>query len=114
HAASTGNYSHAASTGDSSHAASTGNYSHAASTGNYSHAEALGKNAIAVSVGVNATAKANEHGWIVLAAYGERDGNEYPLLMVKTAKVGGPEGIKAGVTYRLDQGGEFVETEPAC
>jgi hypothetical protein len=47
-------------------------------------------------------------GWIVLAA-GEWTGERYNLLTVKSAKVGGPEGIKPNVPYRLDAHGNFVE-----
>ena len=85
----------------------TGDSGHAAATGDSGHAAVKGKDAIAVSLGRWGTAAASENGWIVLASYDEDGG----LLAVRSAKVGGPEGIKAGVTYRLSQAGDFEAVE---
>ena len=103
----TGDRGHAAATGYSGHAAATGYSGHAAATGDSGHAAVKGKDAIAVSLGRWGTAAASENGWIVLASYDEDGG----LLAVRSAKVGGPEGIKAGVTYRLSQAGDFEAVE---
>jgi hypothetical protein len=108
-AAATGYSGHAAATGDRGHAAATGDRGHAAATGYSGHAAATGKNAIAASLGRSGTAKVGPDGWLVLAACGDWNGNEYPPLLVKAAKVGGPEGVKANATYRLTADGEFVE-----
>ena len=92
-------------------AAATGDSGHAAATGYRGHAAATGAHAIAVALGVGGTAKAGTDGWIVLAAWGEWDGKHHPLLCVRSAKVGGPEGIKPDVAYHLTAAGEFVEAE---
>jgi hypothetical protein len=92
-------------TGDRGHAAATGYGGHAAATGYYGHAAATGKNSIAASVGFEGTAQGALDTWIVLAAYDDN----YDLVCVKTAKIGGPEGLKADTPYRLTSAGEFVE-----
>jgi hypothetical protein len=110
HAAATGYGGHAAATGYGGHAAATGDRGHAAATGDSGHAAATGKHGIAASLGVSATAQAGPHGWIVLAAYGDWNGGEYPLLLVKAGRVG-TEGIEPGATYRLSVAGEFKRAE---
>jgi hypothetical protein len=107
HCASTGPRAHCASTGPRAHCASTGDDAHCASTGDDAHCATAGKNAIAAALGYRGTAKAGPEGWIVLAAYDD-EGN---LVCVKSAKVGGPEGIKPHQNYLLTVAGEFVETE---
>jgi hypothetical protein len=74
-------------------------------TGYGGHAAATGKNSIAASVGFEGTAQGALDTWIVLAAYDDN----YDLVCVKTAKIGGPEGLKADTPYRLTSAGEFVE-----
>jgi hypothetical protein len=111
HAAATGDSGHAAATGDRGHAAATGYRGHAAATGYNGHAAATGKHAIAASLGINATAMAAKDGWIVLAAWAQDANGDWALVTVKTAKVGGPEGIKAGVAYRLTPAGEIAEVQ---
>jgi hypothetical protein len=109
HAASTGDYAHAASTGNGAHAASTGDYAHAASTGNGAHAASTGNGALSAALGARSTAKAEEGGGIVLAAYDE---NVYPAKLVAVrASLVGQDGIEAGKSYRLTTDGEFQLVE---
>jgi hypothetical protein len=112
HAAATGDRAHAAATGYSGHAAATGDRGHAAATGYSGHAAVSGKNAIAASLGIQSTAKASVDGWIVLALWKQGEDYKWQLQMVKTAKVGGPEGIKPDTTYKLKDSGDFEECEP--
>ncbi len=107
-AAATGDSGHAAATGDRGHAAATGSRGHAAATGDRGHAAATGKYAIAAALGVDGTAEVGSDGWLVLAAW-LWTGDRYELLHVRAAKVGGPEGIKPHVKYRLTMAGEFEE-----
>jgi hypothetical protein len=104
----TGHSGHAAATGNRGHAAATGDSGHAAATGEGGHAAATGKQAIAASLGINATAMAGCNGWIVLAAWRQTKG-AWEIATIRTAQVDGPEGIKAGVTYRLSASGSFEE-----
>ena len=119
HAVTSGSYSHAATSGDGAHAATSGNGAHAATSGSYSHAVTSGdganavtsgKQAIAVSIGISGTAKAGEDGWIVLAAW-RQTATGWEIATVRSVKVGGPEGVKAGISYRLSECGEFVEAK---
>ena len=110
HATATGDRGHAAATGDSGHATATGYSGHATATGYRGHAAATGDSGIAASLNGNSTATAAQNGGIVLAywAWREIDGKKvYALVHLRAAMVGGPEGIKAGVTYRLNEAGEF-------
>ena len=110
HAAATGYSGHAAATGYSGHAAATGDSGHATATGYRGHAAATGDSGIAASLNGNSTATAAQNGGIVLAywAWREIDGKKvYALVHLRAAMVGGPEGLKAGVTYRLNEAGEF-------
>lgn len=77
-------------------------------TGDRGHAAATGKWGIAAALGPNSTAKAGETGWITLSAW-RWTGSEYELLHVRSARVGGPEGIKPDINYRLSGAGEFEE-----
>jgi len=108
----TGYSGHAAATGYSGHAAATGNSGHAAATGDYGHAAATGKNSVAFAPGIKGQAKAATDGWIVLGSWQRDAEGDWQLLQVRTAKVGGPEGIRADTFYRLDDAGEFVAIEP--
>ena len=110
HAAATGDRGHAAATGDRGHAAATGDSGHAAVTGYGGHAAAKGQHGIAVSIGPNATAEAGPDGWLVLAAW-RWSGERSELVTVRTAKVGGPEGIEAGVRYCLSEACDFERVE---
>lgn len=84
------------------------NRGHAAATGDSGHAAATGKNGVAVSVGIFGTAMAGPDGWIVLSAW-RWNGDDYELVAVRSAKIGGAEGIKPNTPYRLSEKGEFIE-----
>ena len=108
-ATNTGNYSAATNTGYRSAATNTGGNSAATNTGNYSAATNTGKNSVAVAWGRESKAKAAKGSYIVLAEYGEWNGEEYPILHAKMKKVDGKK-IKADTFYRLKDG-KFVEVE---
>lgn len=78
----------------------TGYRSAATNTGDYS---------VAVAWGRESKAKAAKGSYIVLAEYGEWNGEEYPLLHAKMRKVDGKT-IKADTFYRLKDG-KFVEVQ---
>jgi hypothetical protein len=59
-----------------------------------------------MACGYDGRAMAGETGAIVLAY---RD-NDYNLIHIRASKVG-ENGIKAGIWYRLDANGDFVEVE---
>lgn len=87
----------------------TGYYSAATNTGSRSAATNTGKNSVAIAWGRESKAKAAKGSYIVLAEYGEWNGEEYPLLHAKMRKVDGKT-IKADTFYRLKDG-KFVEVE---
>ena len=90
-------------------AATSGDSSPAATSGNYSHAATSGKESIAAAIGQNSKAKSTIGNWIVLAEYGEWNGEAYPVLCVKCGKIDG-EALKPDVWYKLEHG-EFTEVE---
>ena len=96
-------------TGDYSAASNTGYRSAASNTGDYSAASNTGKNGIAVAWGRDSKAKGALGCYIVLAEYGERNGQEYPLINAKMHKVDGKT-IKPDTWYKL-KNGKFVEVE---
>lgn len=96
-------------TGDCSAATNTGYRSAATNTGNRSAATNTGKNSVAVAWGRESKAKAAKGSYIVLAEYGEWNGEEYPILHAKMRKVDGKT-IKADTFYRLKDG-KFVEVQ---
>ena len=106
-ATNTGNYSAATNTGYRSAATNTGDNSAATNTGDNSAATNTGKNSVAVAWGRESKAKAAKGSYIVLAEYGEWNGEEYPILHAKMKKVDGKK-IKADTFYRLKDG-KFVE-----
>ena len=108
-AATSGYSSHAATSGNSSPAATSGDSSHAATSGNYSPAATSGKESIAAAIGRNYKAKSTIGNWIVLAEYGEWNGEAYPVLCVRCGKIDG-EALKPDVWYKLEHG-EFTEVE---
>ena len=83
----------------------TGDGGHAAATGDGGHAAATGENSIAASLGIYGSAQGALDTWIVLAAHDDN----YNLVCVKTAKIGGPEGLKPDTPYRLTTDGKFEE-----
>ena len=62
---------------------------------------------MAIVTGYKSKARAGIGSAIVIAERGERNGNTYPLINIKSAIVDG-EKIKANTFYTL-KGGEFVE-----
>jgi hypothetical protein len=107
HAATSGDYSPAATSGNSSHAATSGDYSHAATSGDSSHAATSGQHSIAAAIGRNGKAKSTLGNWIVLAEYGDWNGECHPVSCVKTGLIDG-ETLKPDVWYELKDG-EFME-----
>ncbi len=107
-AASSGDRSSAASSGDSSSAASSGYRSSAASSGDSSSASAVGESSPAVCAGLNSRARAGEFGCIALAWWNEKEQRSE----MRCAQTGAGKGsLKANVWYRLNDAGEFVESE---
>ena len=91
-------------TGEQGAASATGNYGAASATGQYGAASATGHRGAAISLGYQGQAMAGETGVIVLAYINEAD----EIIHIRASKVG-DNGIKAGVWYRLDKQGNFVE-----
>ena len=108
-ATNTGDRSAATNTGYRSAATNTGDRSAATNTGDYSAATNTGYCSVAVAWGRESKAKAAKGSYIVLAEYGEWNGEEYPLLHAKMRKVDGKT-IKADTFYRLKDG-KFVEVQ---
>lgn len=124
-AANTGNWSSAVNTGDQSTAADTGYQSAAVNTGNWSAAtntgdrsaatntgdcsaaEVSGKGSVAIVTGYQSKARASKGSAIVIAERGDWNGNEYPLLSIKSAIVDG-KAIKPNRWYTV-KNGKFVE-----
>lgn len=98
-----------ATSGYGSPAATSGDYSHAATSGDYSYAATSGKESIAAAIGRNSKAKSTIGNWIVLAEYGEWNGEAYTVLCVKCGKIDG-EALKPDVWYKLEHG-EFTEVD---
>ena len=108
-ASSTGDSGAASSTGDSGAASSTG-YSGAASCTGYSGAaSSTGDSGAAFSTGLNSRARGGKYGCIALAWLNEKESR----LEMQCAKIGCGDGsdglLKAGVWYKLDECGAFVE-----
>lgn len=88
-------------------ASATGVCGAASATGDYGAASAKNQSSIAVSWGRFGKAKGVKNAHIVLAEWGEWDGEEFPLLCAKMVVVDG-EKIKEDTYYTL-KNGEFVE-----
>ena len=86
-------------------ASATGHYGAASATGYHGAASATGGRGVAMSA-YNGRAMASETGAIVLVHRND-DGE---IVHIRASKVG-ENGIKAGVWYSLDAGGQFVEVE---
>ena len=80
-----------------------------ATTGNESNSEVTGDGAIAAALGKDSKVKGAKDCWIVAVERGDWNGEGYPILDVKTAKVDG-ETIKENTFYMLVNG-EFMEVE---
>ena len=78
-------------------------------SGNSSPAATSGKHSIAAAIGRNGKAKSTLGNWIVLAEYGDWNGECHPVLCVKTGLIDGKT-LKPDVWYEL-KGGEFREAE---
>ena len=104
-ASATGRYGAASATGDYGAASATGDYGAASATGRYGAASATGNQGVAISA-CNGRAMASATGAIVLVH--RNDHGE--IVHIRASKVG-ENGIKAGVWYSLDAGGQFVEVE---
>ena len=104
-ASATGVMSAASATGYQGAASATGVRSAASATGYQGAASATGIGSVAMAIGLASKAKAGDDGAIVCVF---RD-NEYNLVHIRAAKIGGPEGIKPDVYYTLDASGNFVE-----
>jgi hypothetical protein len=87
-------------------ASATGYQGAASATGYQGAASATGTASVAISTGWYGRAQADE-GCAIVLAYRDDDGN---IVHIRASKVG-ENGIKAGVWYSLDAGGEFVEEE---
>ena len=105
-ASNTGYQSVSSNTGDCSVSSNTGNQSVASNTGDRSVAKVEGAESVALSIGYKSAAMASLGSWIVLAEWGNKEG-EYHIIDVKSARVDG-ERIKPDTLYRLENG-EFVE-----
>jgi len=104
-ATNTGYQSAATNTGCRSAAANTGYQSAATNTGYQSAASVGGVGAVAMSTGRESKSMAGEGGAIVCVY---RD-DDWKLIHIRAAKVGGPEGIMPDVWYTLDKEGNFSE-----
>ena len=102
----TGDCSVSSNTGNQSVASNTGDRSVASNTGDRSVAKVEGAESVALSIGYKSAAMASLGSWIVLAEWGNKEG-EYHIIDVKSARVDG-ERIKPDTLYRLENG-EFVE-----
>lgn len=118
--ASSGRSAQIGSSGDSADIGSAGDWAQIASAGGYAQIGSSGKNAkiassgkgaritadgcnsVIAAIGYGSVASASDGCWIVLA-YHDR-GNP---VHVRSARVGGPDGLQAGVLYRLNAAGEF-------
>jgi hypothetical protein len=104
-ASATGDQGAASATGDQGAASATGDWGAASATGDWGAASATGDWGVAMSA-CNGRAMASETGAIVLV---HRNGDG-EIVHIRASKVG-ENGIKAGVWYSLDAGGQFVEAE---
>lgn len=78
-------------------------------TGDYSAASNTGRDGVALAWGINSKAKGALGCYLVLAEYGEWNGEEYPLINAKMHKVDGKT-IKPDTWYKL-KNGKFVEVK---
>lgn len=100
---SSGNRARIASAGKLARIGSSGKNARIASSGNGARITADGCNSVVAAIGNRSVASAADGCWIVLANY---DINGDPVH-VRSARVGGPDGLQAGVLYRLNAYGKF-------
>ena len=108
-ATNTGYRSAATNTGYCSAATNTGYCSAATNTGYRSAASVTGRDSVAIATGRNSKVLGSIGCWLVAAEYGAFDGEDYPLLCVRTAQVDGVE-IKPDTWYTLKDG-VFTEAD---
>ncbi|MDD6986400.1 MAG: hypothetical protein PUI53_03935 [Butyricicoccus porcorum] len=108
-ATNTGYRSAATNTGNYSAATNTGYCSAATNTGYRSAASVTGRDSVAIATGRNSKVLGSIGCWLVAAEYGAFDGEDYPLLCVRTAQVDGVE-IKPDTWYTLKDG-VFTEAD---
>ena len=99
----------ATNTGNYSAATNTGYCSAATNTGYRSAASVTGRDSVAIATGRNSKVLGSIGCWLVAAEYGAFDGEDYPLLCVRTAQVDGVE-IKPDTWYTLKDG-VFTEAD---
>lgn len=99
----------ATNTGNCSAATNTGYCSAATNTGYRSAASVTGRDSVAIATGRNSKVLGSIGCWLVAAEYGAFDGEDYPLLCVRTAQVDGVE-IKPDTWYTLKDG-VFTEAD---
>ena len=103
-ASSTGNRGAASSTGNQGAASSTGNRGAASSTGDYGAASSTGQHGVALAAGFEGRCMGADGNGICLVNRAD-DGSIRHIR----AGIVGQDGLRAGVWYRLDDAGEFVE-----
>lgn len=81
----------------------------ATNTGYRSAASVTGRDSVAIATGRNSKVLGSIGCWLVAAEYGAFDGEDYPLLCVRTAQVDGVE-IKPDTWYTLKDG-VFTEAD---
>jgi hypothetical protein len=104
--AASGYSSKLAASGYSSKLAASGNYSQLAASGYYSQLAASGDSSIAVSSAPDCSARVGKNGCIVLTRWVESE-KRYRV----SVGYEGENGIKAGVFYKLNESGDFVEVK---
>ena len=104
--ATSGYGANSATSGTRANSATSGEGANSATCGAWCNSSVKGENAIAAALGPNSTASAEEGGAIMLAHYAD-DGT---LKHVFASKVG-KNGIKPGVTYKLNSRGKPVEAK---
>ena len=104
---SSGRYAKIGSSGDAAQIGSSGRYAQIGSSGDAAKVVCEAENAVVACVGMRGKIKAPIGTWITLAEYGEWDGEGYPCICVKSARIDG-DVLKPNVFYTL-RNGEFVE-----
>ena len=97
------------SSGDDAQIGSSGRYAQIGSSGDAAQIECSADHAVVVCAGKRAKIKAPLGTWITLSEYGEWDGEGYPCICVKSARIDGKV-LKPDIWYKLENC-EFVECE---
>jgi hypothetical protein len=105
----TGDRSASTNTGYGSASTNTGDRSASTNTGDYSASAVSGKGSVALVTGYKSKAKASIGSAVVICERGEWNGEDYPLLNIKSAIVDGKK-LKADTFYTLENG-KFVEAD---